>query len=326
MENLVSVIIVNFNNYQYTIECLKSLEKQTYNNFEILLVDNGSKYSLFLKLKEKLDQFNNYLKIILIRSNKNLYFGAGNNKAIKMANGEYICLLNNDVIVEKTFIEKMVNFLEKHLDAGMITPKIKFYEDKRFLWNAGAFINFKTTKIVENRGFLEYDPKNQKYNKIEIIDFAPGTAVFVNKKVIDKIGLMDEIFFMYHEDPDWNLRAQMQGYKSYYVPTTTVYHNVPIDIKKRGSLFTYYFFKRNSQIIIWKYAKLREILIFYFWFSYINIYDTLYYTVRRHKKLQIILFKSIWHGFRIGIKRRTNRSCRKYLLNDYYFAKLIQNL
>jgi len=237
MEDLVSVIIVNYNHYDFTIECLRSLKDQSYKNFEILLVDNGSKYSLFLKLKEELNEFRKFLNINLIRSKRNLYFGAGNNKAIRLAKGDYLCLLNNDVIVESDFIEVMVDFLKKHPDAGMITPKIKFYEDKRFLWNTGSFLNFKTAQVVENRGFLEFDPKNQKYNKVELIDFAPGTAVFFKRRMIDDIGLIDEIFLMYHEDPDWNLRAQQMGYKSYYVPSTIVYHNVPIDIKKRGSFF-----------------------------------------------------------------------------------------
>ncbi len=326
MEKLVSVIIVNYNNYQYTIECLKSLSIQTYQNFEVLLVDNGSKFNLYMKLKEELNQFRNLLNINLIKNNRNLYFGAGNNKAIKIANGEYICLLNNDVVVERDFLEKMVDFLEKHPDAGMITPKIKFYENKQVIWNAGAFINFRTTKIVKNRGFLEHDPMNQKYNEIETIGYAPGTALFLKKKIIKDIGLIDEIFMMYHEDPDWNLRAQKKGYKSFYIPTTTVYHNVPIDVKKRGSLFTYYFFKRNSQIIIWKHAKLRDILIFYFLYFYMNIIDTLYYFIKRKKKIHLVQFKSIYHGFRIGIKRRTNRSCEKYLLNDYHYAQQIQKL
>ncbi|MFX1363445.1 MAG: glycosyltransferase family 2 protein [Promethearchaeota archaeon] len=326
MEELVSVIIVNFNNNIFTINCLESLKNQTYRNFEVLLVDNGSNYSLFLKLKEELNQFKHLLNINLIRNNKNLYFGAGNNKAIRLSNGKYICLLNNDIIAEADFIEKMVEFLKNNPNVGFITPKIKFYEDKRFIWNAGAFINFKSTQIVNNRGFLEYDPSNKKYNKIEQIDFAPGTALFLRKKIINDIGLIDEIFMMYHEDPDWNLRAQMKGYKSFYVPTTTVYHNVPLDVKKRGSLFTYYFFKRNSQILIWKYAKLRVILIFYFLYFYMNIIDTFYYFIRRKKKIHLVQFNSIYHGFRIGIKRRTNRSCEKYLLNDYHYAQNLQKL
>ena len=120
MEKLVSIIIVNYNNYDYTFQCLESLINQTYNKFQILLVDNGSKYHIYQKLNEELNQFKNKLDINLIRSEKNLFFGAGNNKAIRIAKGEYICLLNNDTEVEQDFIEKMVKFLEEEPQAGMI--------------------------------------------------------------------------------------------------------------------------------------------------------------------------------------------------------------
>ena len=89
---------------------------------------SNSKYSLYLKLKEKLEKFDKKLKIRLIRSKHNLYFAAGNNKGIKMAKGEYICLLNSDTIVKSDFIEKMVEFLDKCRNAGMISPKIKVYK------------------------------------------------------------------------------------------------------------------------------------------------------------------------------------------------------
>ena len=98
MQKLVSIIIINYNSNVDTIECLKSLRNQTYKDFEILLVDNGSKNDIFLNLIEGLKQFDHELTINLIRNENNLYFGAGNNKAIKMARGEYICLLNKDEI------------------------------------------------------------------------------------------------------------------------------------------------------------------------------------------------------------------------------------
>lgn len=324
MEKLVSVIIINYNKYHDTINCIKSLEKQNYHNFEILLLDNGSKYEQFLKLKNHLKNFENKLRIRLIRSNINLYFTAGTNKAIKISNGEFICLLNNDVIVSPDFIDKMVYFLETHPDAGMITPKIKVFKNKNVIWNAGASLNFKKTIVVINRGYLENDPYNQKYNKIETIGFAPGTAVFLKKNVINEIGLIDDIFLLYHEDPDWNLRAQMKGYKSYYVPTTIVYHNVPIT--KRVSLLSFFFFKRNSQILAWRYAKFREMLIFYYLFCFMNFFEILYYVFKKRKMIVIIQIRSIIRGFRIGVRKKSHRSCKKHLLKDYYYARYIQNL
>ena len=94
MNKLVSIIILNYNKYELTIDCLKSLTNQTYKNFEVIIVDNGSKYQFFLNLKKELSNFKDKININLIRNKKNLYFGAGNNKAIKRANGYFICLLN----------------------------------------------------------------------------------------------------------------------------------------------------------------------------------------------------------------------------------------
>lgn len=325
MEKLVSVIILNYNNYEKTIECLKSLVQQNYKNFEVILVDNGSKLSYYLDFKKEIKKFEVNLNLRLIRNKLNLYFASGSNKAIKIAEGEYICLLNYDAIVNPDFIENMVSFLESHPDAGMITPKIKVYEDKNILWNTGAYLNFRSAIVIGNRGYLEYDPHNKKYNEVEIIGFAPGTAIFMNKKVIDDTGLMDEIFFMYHEDPDWNLRAQKKGYTSYYVPTTTVYHNVPRIISEDRMIFNHHFFTRNSQVLVWKHAKFLDIMIFYYIFSILNLGIIFLNLLTRKFKSIIIRFNSIWQGFRIGLKRRTNRSCRKYMISDYNYIKKIQN-
>lgn len=326
MEKLISIIIINYNSYSYTFECLKSLRNQTYKNFEVLLVDNGSKYDLFLKMKEKLNQFNNILNIKLIRNIINLYFGAGNNKAIKEAKGEYICLLNNDTEVLPDFIEKMVDFLEKHPGAGMISPKIKLYPQKQYIWNAGNHINFKTSIVATNRGYLEFDPNDLKYSEIELNDFAAGTALFIKKKYLEKIGLIDEIYFMYWEDPDWNFRAKELGYESYYVPTTIVYHKIPVNekISAKRQIFNDYFFKRNKQIFVWKFASIKELIIFYFKFSLAILSEFLKKLWYRAFAILIINIISIWHGFRIGLKRRTHRSCRKYLIKDYFYIKKLQ--
>ena len=212
------------------------------------------------------------MKFFLVLYSKiNLYFGAGNNKAIKRAKGDYICLLNSDTVVIPNFIEEMVNFLEEHPKAAMISPKIKLFSDKNYIWTTGGKINFRTGEVVFNRGYMEYDPFNKRYSKIEQIGFAPGTALFMKKEVITEAGLMDEIFFMYHEDPDWNIQAQKKGYKSFYVPTTIVYHNIPRIVNQERMIFNHHFFTRNSQILVWKHAKITDIMVFYFIFSILNL-------------------------------------------------------
>jgi GT2 family glycosyltransferase len=324
MKKSVSIIILNYNKNQDTLDCLKSLKIQTYKNFEILLVDNGSEYNSFLELKRELKQFKEALEIILIRIKANLFFSGGNNKALKIANGEYICLLNNDTIVSPDFIEKMVDFLEENPDAGMISPKIKVYKNKNYLWYAGAYVNLKKASVSVPRGIWEFDPQNQKYNEVILTDFAAGTALFLKKEVIDKIGLLDEIFFMYFEETDWNLRAKKKGYKIYYVPTTIIYHKVTPFIGKKAFLLKKFFFNRNRQILVWKHAKFIDLLIFYFGFSLKNFKIILVAVMNRRFYLAFLLFYSFLKGFRIGIKRRSNRSCRKNLIKDYNFLRWIQ--
>ncbi len=328
MEKLVSVILINFNNYHYTIECLESLTHQTYNNFEILLLDNGSKYHLFLELKEKLDRFRNRLNIKLLRSEKNLYFGAGNNKAIKIARGEFICLLNNDTEVEPDFIKNMIIFLENNSQVGMIAPKIKLFSKKELIWTTGGQVNFNTGDVVTNRGYLVSDPNDKKYNDIEPIDFAPGTALFVRKAYLERIGLIDEIYFMYWEDPDWNFRAKQLGYESYYVPTTIVYHKIPIlrSVHDKRQIFNDFFFKRNKQIFVWKFASLKQIAKFYSIFFYVLYFDFVRRLRRKEFFVLYVTILAIWKGFRIGLKRRIQRSCRKNLIKDYKFAQRLQNV
>lgn len=324
MKKSVSIIILNYNKNQVTLDCLKSLKNQTYKNFEILLVDNGSKYNTFLELKRELKQFKENLEILLIRIKVNLYFTGGNNKALKIVQGKYICLLNNDTIVSPDFIEKMVDFLEENSDAGMISPKIKVYKNKNYIWYAGAHINLRKASVSELRGSYEFDPQNQKYNEAALTDYAAGTALFLKKEVLDKIGLLDEIFFMYFEEADWNLRAKKKGYKIYYVPTTIIYHKVTPIISKKALLLKQFFLKRNSQILVWKHAKFIDLLIFYFGYSLKNLKIMLIAVMNRRFYFASLIFISFLQGFRMGVKRRSNRSCKKTLIKDYNSMRWIQ--
>jgi hypothetical protein len=271
-----------------------------------------------------------------------LFFAGGNNKAIKISRGSILCLLNNDTVVLPQFIEKMVEFLENNPRAGFICPKIKSFSNRKFIWYAGGNISLKYEKLIKIRGRWELDPSDQKYNEISVTDFAAGTSLFFKKELIEKIGMMDEIFFMYHEDPDWNLRAQKIGYKNYYVPTTTVYHKVSPSRGKRFALFNTYLIHRNLQILAWKNLNYLRILLFYVKYCIVNAFevtsylllsafpDILYQFLSRklklpykNKKLYIyaayLRCKSLGQGFIIGLRRRTHRSCGKYLIRDYNF-------
>ena len=323
MEKLVSIIILNYNKYSYTLECLKSLQKQTYKNIEIIIVDNGSKRGLYLSLKKELNQFRNYLKILLIRTDNNLYFASGNNKGMKIANGDYLCLLNYDTIVEPDLIEKLVEFMENNLDAGMISPKIRIYRNKNYMYYGGGEINIRSSYVAKPKGIWEKEIKNEKYNIISLTDFAAGTVLFLRKDIIKKIGLLDEIFFMYFEETDWNIRAKNKGFNIYYVPTTTVYHDITRNNYR--NTFQQYFFNRNRQIFVWKHGSYIDLLIFYYRFMLTNFRAILGILKKWSIYLIYLQLQSIIQGFRIGVKRRTNQSCKSIIIKDYYFIKNMQN-
>ena len=325
MNKLATLIIINYNDPKKTIKCLNSLKKQTYRNFDIILIDNGSKYNLYLELKNELQQYKNYLKISFIRNNSNLYFTIANNKAMKVAKGEYICLLNNDTVVMADFVEKMITFLEDHPDAYMISPKIKVYREKDYLWYAGAEVDLRKLDIVRIRGLWESDPKNEKYNKPSITGYIAGAAVFVRREILDKVGLLDEILFMYHDDPDWSLRAKKMGYNIYYVPTTTIYHDCSRTIKSSREGFYQFLIIRNSQIMVWKHGTLRDLIIYYGRYFFYHGLD--FFSLIKKKKFKIILIRinATLSGFKIGLKRRTHRSCRRNFFKDYKYIQKIQN-
>ncbi|MFX1385904.1 MAG: glycosyltransferase family 2 protein [Promethearchaeota archaeon] len=322
MESLVSIIIVNFNNNEYTLDCLKSLITQTYRNFEIILIDNASKYEIYLNLKRDIAKFKKQLNINLVRNNRCLYFSGGNNKGIKIARGKYICLLNNDTEVESNFIEKMIKFLEENKDAGMISPKIKVFKNKNVIWYAGASITLGKVFYTSHRGIWVNDPDNRMFSEIMKTDYATGAALFFPKEIIKKIGLLDEIYFMYSEEVDWNLRAKKEGFNIYYVPNTIVYHKVSkgiINKKIRRSLFKSYFYNRNSQIFTWTHSKFRNLISFYLKYIFINIKYFASKLIKRELNSIYVQLFSIIQGFRIGVKRRTNQSCQKELIKNFNF-------
>ena len=202
MEKLVSILLLNYNNNSLSLDCIKSFQNQTYKNFEIILIDNGSENKSYLELKKEIEELRKKFDINLIRSKYNLYLAAGNNKAINYSKGEYLCILNNDTEVEDNFIEEMVTFLEKTPDAGLISPKIKTFLYKQYLWYAGIKLNFNYPLLTRLKGYWELDRNDTKYNNIGVTDCAPGTAMFLKKELIQTIGLWDEIFFIYNGDVD----------------------------------------------------------------------------------------------------------------------------
>jgi len=240
----VFIIIVNWNNWTDTLECLESLKNNDYLNYKVVIIDNGS--------KEKFQISDSKVKVIY--NKENLGFSGGNNVGIKYAlenKADYILLLNNDTIVSNNFLSKMVEIAEKDNKIGIVGPKIYFPDSKK-IWFAGGKINWLYNKGIM-KGFNEID--NGQYNKPEAqkTDYITGCCALIKKEVLKKIGLMPEEYFLYYEDTDWSLKAQKQGYKCIFVPSAIIWHKGSKSSVAESSSYIYYHI-RNGLILAKKYA------------------------------------------------------------------------
>jgi len=220
----VSVIIPVYNGEKDIEDCILSILNQNYQNYEIIAVDNNSSDGSSDIISEK------FPHVKLLRMKYNAGFAGSVNYGIKMSNGDVICILAQDTIVNNDFLTNGVNILYSDDKIGIVSPKIKFYNEN-LIWYAGGkilsareLIKNKDIKITSHIGKFELD--DGRFDNISETDYATGCAMMIRREVINKIGLLDDRYFMYFEDVDWCIRAVNKGYKIYYVPSMVAYHKI----------------------------------------------------------------------------------------------------
>lgn len=284
---LVSVISINYNNSGLTIEMLQSLDKVTYPNLEIIVVDNGSPTDNPDIIKEK------YPNIKFIKSAKNLGFAGGNNLGIKEATGKHVLFLNNDTEVEPDFLEPMVELLESDPSIGLVTPKIKYFfsENKNTIQYAGSIgINLSTGRGEKIGSF---EPDTGQYNHIKETALGHGAAMLIPYKVIMEVGLMPDLFFLYYEEHDWTEMIKRAGYKVYYHGLSTIYHKESMSVGKNTPLRTYYM-TRGRLIFIRRNARGIQKFFALLFFSLLSVpKNSLSFLLKK----EFALFKAFWQGF-----------------------------
>jgi len=243
---LVSIVSVNFNQVEVTCALIESLNKISYPNIEIIIIDNHSTKDDPSVIKKK------YPGIIYIENPINYGFAAGNNFGLMRARGEYVLLLNNDVEVPVGFLEPLVEKLEKNKNIGAASPLIKFYYQPDTIQYAGFTPINPITMRNASIGYWEKD-KGQ-YNVDKETAYAHGAAMIVPMRVIKEIGLMSYIFFLYYEEADWCARVTKAGYKIYYISNSFIYHKESVSTGKLSALKIYYqnrnrivFMRRNIE-------------------------------------------------------------------------------
>lgn len=248
MDPLVSVVVVNFNGKNYLDDCLSALATQTFRNFEVILVDNGSSDESAAFVSE------HYPSVILVETGKNLGFAGGTNTGIRVAQGEFIFTLNNDTIADPRVLEEIVKPMKTDPKVGICGTKMVF-PDGRI--NSTA-ICISRSGAAWDRGMGETD-LGQYDTEEEVFGSCAGAALY-RRLMLDEIGLFDEDFFLFMEDVDLAFRARLAGWKCRYVPTAKVVHRHGGTAGFKSDLSVYYG-NRNYLWGVIKNFPLRTLII-----------------------------------------------------------------
>jgi len=291
MQSSVAIILVNWNGYEFTNDCILSLKKASYPSFSIIVVDNHSTDGSGLQLQLE------YPEIIFIFSPENKGFTGGNNMGFEFAiqkGFDYVMMLNNDTFVEPDFLEHLVNYLDQHPNTGAVQPRIYFNHNRSLLWNGG-------NGYYKGMGWPYTSGENQipkpQHLMIKKMSWITGCAFMVRISILKQTGLLAQNMFMYKEDVDLSFRIKNLGYQLTYIPDSIVYHIAGSSIKKKGKdnegivdPMVHYFNQRNRIWIQKKYTSWYYIpTVFLFNFFYIILIIGYFAVRRRPKKLMTII-------------------------------------
>ncbi len=208
----VFIIILNYNGGERLRNCLASVFGITYPNFSVVVVDNASTDDSFRQVQK------NFPDAIAIANRQNLGFAGGNNVGITCAmarQADYILLLNQDTEVESDFLEKLIETAENNPKIGIISPLI-FWKKTKQVWFSGGKIKWLTMKAIN-----ENEMRSGKYYAS---GFITGCSMLIKRTVVEKIGPLDDNFFLYYEDADFSCRVRRAGFLTVVEPSSHIYH------------------------------------------------------------------------------------------------------
>ncbi|MDZ7798470.1 MAG: glycosyltransferase family 2 protein [Patescibacteria group bacterium] len=286
MQPLIYIIIVNYNGLSDTKECLQSLKRIKYENYKVIVIDNNSKnneYNILYK------HFSYKYKIIY--SKNNLGFAGGYNLGIKNAlknNADYVVLLNNDTVVGQNYIRGLLKpFSDKKI--GITTSKIYYYSEKDKIWYAGANFN-KFNGESRHIGLNEEDAK--KYKKIYGIERASGCSMMIKKDVFNRIGFLDEKYFLTFEESDFCWRATKDNFRILFTPKSKVWHKVSSTMVKNSPVLIYYYW-RNNLFFASKFFNPLHFLVFYIYYFLKSILYIIFwifkYKFKAKEKIKVLV-------------------------------------
>lgn len=286
----VAIVVLNWNGWKDTVECLESLSQINYSSYEVILVDNGSRDNSVKQIQNYLagnllvnskfftfNRTNKPLKlveaevhpkfggeIILIQKSTNVGFSMGSNIGLRLAqkhNADYVMLLNNDIVVDKNFLHQLIDQSEKDPQVGIVGPTIYYYDRPTTIDFAGENI---IKWRVKGKEFTTISKFPREVDKIE------GSCMLIRRAMLDRIGLLYTKYWAYWEETDLCFRAKKAGYKVLYVPKSIIWHKVAQSIGGEGNLRREYYINRNRLLFARRnlsWSNQAKFLLYFFGFE-----------------------------------------------------------
>ena len=286
--DLVCVIVINYNGVDDTNACVKSLLECGYKDLHIIIIDNNSRQG-----KVSYNEIIRKPKCTIIYNDENVGFSEANNigitYAIQKLNTDYVLVLNNDTVVTEGFLKPLLNSCKLDDAIGIAIGKILYFDKPKMINFGGSVFNSKLgTCEIEGIGCEDAD----RYNHEKDIPFASGCMWLIPSKVVKKVGMMSNDYFLYYEDNDYSDKVLCEGYSIRYIPKSVIFHKGSKSTHRNIDLYHYYI-HRNYLIYIKKTKILKTRIKFLkilkrFFVNLINVV---------HGDLNAKVFRYIWLDF-----------------------------
>lgn len=301
MEAKVCIIILNYNNYEDTIECIKSIKNVIpFEMIDIVVVDNNSTNDSVNVIE------NQFQDIIMIKSNVNKGYAYGNNLGLKYAienRYKYTCVLNNDTIITENFLEACIIELGK--DVAFISPTLMEYSDKEYIQSTGG-------DILIDRGIVTRKNNGMKRDQLPNIietDYVGGACMFFETDIIKELGFIPEEYFLFYEETEWCYKAKKLGYRNLCLTNTYIYHKGSVSISKIGGLSDY-LMKRNRVVFVKRNINSKG--RYYIFISELFLKEIL--RAAFNKKLSINNIKAYSDGIRDRFSKKYSEIMKDFLI------------
>lgn len=304
MEEKISVILVNYNGLSYNDACIESLLASTgCGRLQIVVVDNASTDGSYAKLQER---WGRHPQVTLVQAERNLGFAGGNNIGIRKAletAPDFLMLLNNDTVIEPDAIGHLIA-LQKET-GGIVAPKILYADRRDIVWSAGGEFS---PVIAKSRHIGYNKPDGPAYDEDCSCSFANGCCFLMSHSVFDKIGYMDERFFLYYEDNEYSLRAVSGNISIWYCHKAVVYHKVNGATKGNEKAANAYYIARNWLLCARMYLGKRFALFLAYFLLNRLVWVVLW--LLRGRRDMVTATIEAWKDYRRGITGPYRGKCR----------------